>query len=417
MEQINKEKEKVPAIRFKGFNDAWEQRKLGEVGTTYTGLSGKTKEDFGHGNGQFVTYMNVFSNPVGLPDMTEAVEIDDSQNKVLFGDVLFTTSSETPEEVGMSSVWLENAENTYLNSFCFGYRPTVEFNPYYLAYMLRSSSMRKKITFLAQGISRYNISKNKMMDIEIPIPKIEEQKQIGSYFRNLDNLITLHQRKCDQLKNVKKSLLEKMFPKDGEVYPDVRFKNFTDAWEQRKTLELAEYSKGNGYSKRDLTEAGTPVILYGRLYTKYQFVIDEVDTFSVPKSGAVYSQGNEVIVPASGETAEDIARASAVKNSGILLGGDLNILRPFDFINPLFLALAISSGEPQKELSKKAQGKSVVHIHNSDIQEVAISYPLRAEQDQIVAVFRHFDTLITLHQRKVEQLKKIKSALLGKMFV
>ena len=178
---------------FSDFTNTWEQRKLGEVGTTYTGLSGKTKEDFGHGNGQFVTYMNVFSNPVGLPDMTEAVEIDDSQNKVLFGDVLFTTSSETPEEVGMSSVWLENAENTYLNSFCFGYRPTVEFNPYYLAYMLRSSSMRKKITFLAQGISRYNISKNKMMDIEIPIPKIEEQKQIGSYFRNLDNLITLHQ--------------------------------------------------------------------------------------------------------------------------------------------------------------------------------------------------------------------------------
>ena len=133
----------VPEIRFKGFSDAWEQRKLGEVGTTYTGLSGKTKEDFGHGNGQFVTYMNVFSNPVGLPDMTEAVEIDDSQNKVLFGDVLFTTSSETPEEVGMSSVWLENAENTYLNSFCFGYRPTVEFNPYYLAYMLRSSYNEK----------------------------------------------------------------------------------------------------------------------------------------------------------------------------------------------------------------------------------------------------------------------------------
>ena len=173
---------------------SWEQRKLGEVGTTYTGLSGKTKEDFGHGNGQFVTYMNVFSNPVGLPDMTEAVEIDDSQNKVLFGDVLFTTSSETPEEVGMSSVWLENAENTYLNSFCFGYRPTVKFNPYYLAYMLRSSSMRKKITFLAQGISRYNISKNKMMDIEIPIPNIEEQKQIGAFFKHLDKLITLHQR-------------------------------------------------------------------------------------------------------------------------------------------------------------------------------------------------------------------------------
>ena len=201
----------VPEIRFKGFTEAWEQRKLGEVGETYTGLSGKSKDDFGHGSGKFITYMNVFSNPVASPNMTEAIKIDDSQNKVRFGDVLFTTSSETPDEVGMSSVWLENAENTYLNSFCFGYRPTAEFNPYYLAYMLRSSSMRKKITFLAQGISRYNISKNKMMDIEMPIPSIDEQKQIGEYFANLDNLITLHQRELEKLQNIKKSMLEKMF--------------------------------------------------------------------------------------------------------------------------------------------------------------------------------------------------------------
>ena len=149
-----------------------------------------------------------------------------------------------------------------------------------------------------------------------------------------------------------------------------------------------------------MTDSGTPIILYGRLYTKYQFAISEVDTFAVPRNGAVYSQGNEVIVPASGETAEDIARASAVEKSGVLLGGDLNILRPFDFINPLFLALAISNGEPQKELAKKAQGKSVVHIHNTDIQEVTIAYPSRTEQDRIVSVFRQLDNLITLHQRQ-----------------
>ena len=149
-----------------------------------------------------------------------------------------------------------------------------------------------------------------------------------------------------------------------------------------------------------MTDAGTPIILYGRLYTKYQFAISEVDTFAFPRNGAVYSQGNEVIVPASGETAEDIARASAVEKSGVLLGGDLNILRPFDFINPLFLALAISNGDPQKELAKKAQGKSVVHIHNTDIQEVTIAYPSRTEQDRIVSVFRQLDNLITLHQRK-----------------
>ena len=182
--------------------------------------------------------------------------------------------------------------------------------------------------------------------------------------------------------------------------PAIRFKGFSDAWEQRKAIDIADYSKGNGYSKGDLTDAGTPIILYGRLYTKYQFAISEVDTFAVPRNGAVYSQGNEVIVPASGETAEDIARASAVEKSGVLLGGDLNILRPFDFINPLFLALAISNGEPQKELAKKAQGKSVVHIHNTDIQELTIAYPSRTEQDRIVSVFRQLDHLITLHQRQ-----------------
>ena len=198
--------------------------------------------------------------------------------------------------------------------------------------------------------------------------------------------------------------------------PAIRFKGFSDAWEQRKAIDIADYSKGNGYSKGDLADAGTPIILYGRLYTKYQFAISEVDTFAVPRNGAVYSQGNEVIVPASGETAEDIARASAVEKSGVLLGGDLNILRPFDFMNPLFLALAISNGEPQKELAKKAQGKSVVHIHNTDIQEVTIAYPSKTEQDRIVSVFRQLDNLITLHQRKFEKLTNVKKSMLEKMF-
>ena len=225
------------------------------------------------------------------------------------------------------------------------------------------------------------------MDIKKP-PQISEQKQIAEFFANLDNLITLHQRKCANLCS------------PSQVVFSLLFAASTFSWEQRKAIDIADYSKGNGYSKGDLTDAGTPIILYGRLYTKYQFAISEVDTFAVPRNGAVYSQGNEVIVPASGETAEDIARASAVEKSGVLLGGDLNILRPFDFINPLFLALAISNGEPQKELAKKAQGKSVVHIHNTDIQEVTIAYPSRTEQDRIVSVFRQLDNLITLHQRE-----------------
>ena len=198
--------------------------------------------------------------------------------------------------------------------------------------------------------------------------------------------------------------------------PQIRFKGFNDAWEQRKALNIAEYSKGNGYSKGDLKESGTPIILYGRLYTNYQFSIGEVDTFVSPKNDSIYSQGNEVIVPASGESAEDIARASAVEKSGVLLGGDLNVIRPFNFISSLFLAIAISNGEIQKELAKKAQGKSVVHIHNSDIQKLEISYPELEEQKQIGAIFLKIDNLITLHQRKCDQLKNIKKSLLEKLF-
>jgi type I restriction enzyme, S subunit len=201
----------VPEIRFAEFTDAWEQRKLGRIGETFTGLSGKTKDDFGHGDAKFVTYMNVFSNPIADPNGTENVEIDNKQNEVKYGDVFFTTSSETPEEVGMSSVWLENKANVYLNSFCFGYRPTAELDPYYLAFMLRSTVVRKKFIFLAQGISRYNISKNKVMEMEVPIPSLDEQKSVGGFFRNLDHLITLHQREVNSLKNLKKSLLQQMF--------------------------------------------------------------------------------------------------------------------------------------------------------------------------------------------------------------
>ena len=155
--------------------------------------------------------MNVFSNPVADLDGLESVEIDNKQFQVKAGDVLFTTSSETPEEVGMSSMWLGNADNIYLNSFCFGYRPTIEFDKYYLAFMLRSAPIRKKFQLLAQGISRYNISKNKVMEMSIPVPSIEEQELLGAFFNNLNQTIALHQRKLDLLKEQKKGFLQKMF--------------------------------------------------------------------------------------------------------------------------------------------------------------------------------------------------------------
>ena len=198
--------------------------------------------------------------------------------------------------------------------------------------------------------------------------------------------------------------------------PVVRFKGFEDDWEQRKLNDVAKFSKGNGYSKGDLIEAGTPIILYGRLYTKYETTISDVDTFVVAKDGSVYSKGGEVIVPASGETAEDIARAATVDKPGILLGGDLNVVMPNEEINSAFLAISISNGSSQRELAKKAQGKSVVHIHNEEIRNLVVPFPTKAEQNKIVDYFANLDSLITLHQRKLEKLQLVKKSMLEKMF-
>ena len=206
--------------------------------------------------------------------------------------------------------------------------------------------------------------------------------------------------------------------KDKEVrkVPKLRFPGFTDDWEQRKLGDISEFSKGNSYSKADLVIHGQPIILYGRLYTNYETVIRNVDTYVKEKPNSVLSKGGEVIVPASGETASDISRASVVENSGIILGGDLNIISVNESIIPTFLALTISNGRQQKELSKRAQGKSVVHLRNSDLTKVDLLYPSSNEQNCICKFFKYLDNLITLHQRKLENLKNLKKGLHQKMF-
>ena len=263
-----------------------------------------------------------------------------------------------------------------------------------------------------------NISPEDFFAIDFFVPKdVAEQRQIGAYFHHLDHLITLHQRKYDKLLNVKKSMLEKMFPKNGSDVPEIRFKGFTDAWEQRKLGDISSFTKGAGYSKNDLRKQGTPVILYGRLYTKYETIISKVDTFVNAKENSIYSRGGEVIVPASGETAEDIAIASVVERAGVILGGDLNIIKPLNDIDSAFLAISISNGKPHSDMVKMAQGKSVVHLHNSDLAQIVFFYPQHEEQRQIGVFFHHLDHLITLHQRKLEKLQNIQKSMLEKMFV
>ena len=277
---------------------------------------------------------------------------------------------------------------------------------------------RLDLTSLIQVGALPSFNSSDVESIFVSLPStMNEQRQIGQYLCDLNTLITLHQRKYDKLCTVKKSMRDKMFPKPGETEPEIRFEGFTDPWEQRKLGEVCTFEKGRGYSKADIEEEGVPLVLYGRLYTKYESLITSVDTFATPREGSLYSRGDEVVVPASGETAEDIAVASHIGRSGMLLGGDLNVVTPSPDLDPTFLAMGITYGSPHGQLARRAQGKSVVHIHNEDIADVEFSYPGVSEQRRITCRILRLDNLITLHQRKLELLRNIKKSLLDRMFV
>ncbi len=258
----------------------------------------------------------------------------------------------------------------------------------------------KKLSF---GTGQPLIKASELKNLQLLFPTLKECYKIGSYFSRLDSLITLHQRKSDDLKEVKKYMLQKMFPKKGEKVPEIRFAGFTGDWEEKKLGDIASFAKGSGYSKSDLKSNGIPIILYGRMYTKYETIISDVDTFVEEKPNSVYSNGGEVIVPASGETAEDISIASVVARKGILLGGDLNIITSPPNLDAVFLAISISYGNAHNDMAKMAQGKSIVHLHNSDLAKISLLYPKNEEQQKIGFYFSHLDSLITLHQRKADE--------------
>ena len=334
--------------------------------------------------------------------------------KIFNGDILFVKTGST---LGKSALVTGLKEDASINPQIVVMRVEKD-KETFMSNVLITDGIKKQVTAVKIGGAVPTMTETELKNIKYyePVEK-EEQKRIGQYFEHLDHLITLHQRKCDETKQLKKFMLQKMFPKNGEKNPEIRFEGFTDAWEQRKLDTVAKFSKGSGYSKGDLIETGTPIILYGRLYTKYETSISDVDTYVEAKEGSVYSKGGEVIVPASGETAEDIARAATVDKSGILLGGDLNVVMPNEDINSAFLAISISNGNSQRELAKKAQGKSVVHIHNEEIRNLIVPFPIKAEQNRIVDYFSTLDHLITLHQRKCEKLKALKKFMLQNMFI
>lgn len=266
-------------------------------------------------------------------------------------------------------------------------------------------------------VEKQRVHFSDFLKFSLPLPPIEERKRIADILTTQDAIIECCEKKINQLKQMKKYYLQNIFPKHGETVPKIRFKGFNGPWEQCRLGEMVVFSKGTGYSKGDLKKIGTPIILYGRLYTDYEPVIEKVDTFVDMKPGSVFSNGGEIIIPASGESAEEISIASVVKESGIILGGDINIITPPVNLDSVFLAISLSEGKPHYDLAKMAQGKSVVHLHNNDLEKIELIYPSYAEQVQISTFIMSIDKLITLHKKKLKEEQKKKVALQQQLFM
>ena len=415
------ENKNIPQIRFNGFDESWEVKKLGEIGFTYSGLFGKSKIDFGHGEGKYITYMNIFSNPITNVDITAPIEIDINQNEVEFGDVFFTTSSETPEEVGMTSVWLGSGKNTYLNSFCFGYRLTEELDSYFIAYLLRSFNIRKKITYLAQGISRYNISKNKVMQICISRPKISEQYHIGSYFQNLDKLITLQQQKHDKLVTLKKAMLDKMFPKEGADVPEIRFKGFTEAWKERRLGEVMDVTSVKRIHQSNWTNTGIRFLRARDIVSTYknedpvEYLYISVEKYCEYSLISGKVKPGDLLVTGVGT----IGVPLLIKNDNPVYFKDGNIIwfKNENAVDGNFFYYSFISNRIQRYVNESAGIGTVGTYTIESGKKTPLNLPDKKEQILLGTFFKQLDNLIIFHNYEIQKLKNIKKACLEKMFV
>jgi type I restriction enzyme S subunit len=400
-----------PQVRFAGYTEDWEERDLVEILTERKVLQ-KISED---------APILAFAAGQGVIDRSERKSNNrdhltlDQGNKIYklteLNDIVYNPSNLKYGAIDRNKLGRGVISPIYVTF-------TTKIEPSFVELIVKSEKFKLRALQYEEGtvVKRQSVKPENLLSLKVNIsPSKEEQKQIGQLFDRLDFIIKYHKINFDKLTTIKKAMLEKMFPKYGNILPEVRFSEFDDAWTKCKLDDRANFSKGQGYSKKDLVEKGTPIILYGSLYTNYQSIISEVNTFVNANNDAVYSTGKEVIVPASGESAEDIARASALIQSGVILGGDLNIIYPDSSINSTFLALSISNGTQQKKLTKLAQGKSVVHLRNKDLKQVEILYPSLDEQTKIGTFFQQIDNLIGLHKKEYEKIKNIKKACFEKM--
>ena len=409
-----------PRIRFKGFCDAWEQRKLSEFVDKAVDNRGKTPPIDDNGTHPLIEVAALGGAHPDYSKVEKYLNDDSFKNNlrayVKEGDILFTTVG----SIGLVSL-MDSMEEAAIAQNIVAFRAKENFVPEYLYSLFSNEENQYKAKRIVMGAVQPSIKVSQLVDVEYMLTQnVKEQQKIGEYFSNLNNLITLHQRKYDKLVAVKKSLLEKMFPADGETVPKIRFKGFSDAWEQRKLWKLTIWDKKfNGVESYKQVKV-----------IKYPYVLADVFSQIEDMSGTVrlLSTGSYIGYTTKEKAGNNLCYGEIV---AIPWGGVANIKYYNGFFVTADNRIATSSNTQVlsnrylhwwmesniTQIQSTYRGASIQHPSMNDILSLSIYLPSIEEQEKISNKLDTLDNLITLHQRQLEKLKNIKSALLEKMFV
>ena len=405
-------------------NEKVEWRKLGDIGDFYGGVTGKKKEDFNNGNAKFITYKNVYNNPSTKLNIEDRIFIHDNENqrKLEYGDIIFTGSSETPNECGMSSVITsELYEDVYLNSFCFFLRLNSKklLLPDFSKHLFRSNNVRMKIGKTASGVTRFNVSKDLMKRIEIPIPPIETQEKIVEILDKYTNYVTELQAKLqaelqfrtkqyeyyrDML--LSEDYLNKISEKIENVSRGGTYKLYCT------TLgNIGEFTRGNGLQKSDFRDIGSPVIHYGQIYTKYGFAIDKTVSYADDKVFAKLRKAkpNDILIATTSENIEDVGKCVVwLGDKEVGFSGDMYSYSTNE--NSKYIAYYFQTLQFQRQKEKKVTGTKLIRIHSDDMEKFTITLPPIEIQNKVVKVLDKFQALLEdtkgLLPTEIEQRRK-----------
>ena len=412
-----------PRIRFKGFTEDWEQRKLGNLGSLKNGMN-FSKEAMGNGY-PFINLQNIFgSNVIDLTKLEKA-EATDSQLKdynLHKGDVLFVRSSVKLEGVGEAALISEDLKDTTFSGFIIRFRDNYGLDYNFKRFIFTTVLIRNQIMSQATNSANKNISQSVLNNLNLFIPTKDEQSKIGLIFSKLDKCITLHQRKLEKLKLAKKALLQKLFPKNGSQSPQIRFKGFTDAWEQRKLNDFGIATGGTSIESEFVDGGSYKVISIGS-YSEESVYNDQglrVNKTEKTKS-RVLNKGNlTMILNDKTSSGNIIGRVLLIDQDNTYVYNQRTERIEVDTKNflPIFLYHMLNAPEQRKYIVKASQGNTQIYVNWSTISNIDYIIPiLLSEQEKIADLFSLINKNITLHQCKLDKLQDVKKGLLQKMFV